>query len=323
MPTESHCGDAPACYQADGGVSVNIGIANVGWIGTGVMGAPMCAHLLESGVQVTLTSRTRTKAEALLSRGAAWADSPAAVASASDVVFTMLGYPTEVEEVVLAPQGLLSTLQPGSIIVDMTTSRPSLAAQIAARAQQLDIESLDAPVSGGDIGARSGTLSIMVGGTAETFESVRPYFEAMGDTIVHQGPAGAGQHAKLANQILVAGNIVGVCEALLYASRAGLDIRAVLSSVSKGAAASWALTNLAPRIVEADFAPGFFVDHFVKDMAIVLDEAARLRVALPGLALAHQLYVALQAQGHGRDGTQALILALQSMSPMDEWDERD
>jgi 3-hydroxyisobutyrate dehydrogenase len=279
------------------------------------MGAPMCAHVLEAGFAVTLTNRTRAKAEPLISRGAVWTDSPAAVASASDVVFTMLGYPSEVEEVILGPQGLLAALDPGSIIVDMTTSRPSLAAEIAARAHQQGIESLDAPVSGGDIGARNGTLSIMVGGNATTFESVRPCFDVMGDTIVHQGPPGAGQHAKLANQILVAGNIVAVCEALLYASRAGLDVRSVLSSVSKGAAASWALTNLAPRIVEGDFAPGFLVDHFVKDMAIVLDEAARLKVAIPGLALAHQLYVALQAQGHGRDGTQALILALRSMSP--------
>ncbi len=170
-------------------------------------------------------------------------------------------------------------------------------------------------MSGGDVGARNGTLSIMVGGNAETFASVRPYFDAMGSTIVHQGPAGSGQHAKLTNQILVAGTIVGVCEALLYASRAGLDIPTVLASVSSGAAASWALTNLAPRIVDGDFAPGFFVDHFVKDMAIVLDEAARLGIAIPGLALVHQLYVALQAQGHGRDGTQALFLALQALSP--------
>jgi 3-hydroxyisobutyrate dehydrogenase len=294
---------------------VEPGSTRVGWIGTGVMGAQMCSQLVEHGYEVTVSTRTRAKAEPLLAQGAVWADSPAAVASASDLVFTMLGYPSEVEEVVLGPEGVVATLDAGSIAVDMTTSRPSLAVEIAARARPKGIATLDAPVSGGDVGARNGTLSIMVGGDAATFAAVRPCFDAMGTTIVHQGPPGAGQHAKLTNQILVAGNIVGVCESLLYASRAGLDVRSVLESVSSGAAASWALTNLAPRIVDGDFTPGFFVDHFVKDMGIVLDEAARLRVAIPGLALAHQLYVALQAQGHGRDGTQALILALQSMSP--------
>ena len=287
----------------------------VGWIGTGVMGTSMCAHLLDAGHDVAVTSRTRAKTDPLVARGAAWADTPAEVAAVRDVVFTMVGYPSEVEEVVLGTDGVLTALGPGSTLVDMTTSRPSLAVEIAARAHDAGVAALDAPVSGGDVGARNGTLSIMVGGDAETFASVRPCFDAMGSTIVHQGPAGSGQHAKLTNQILVAGTIVGVCEALLYASRAGLDVPTVLASVSSGAAASWALTNLAPRIVDGDFAPGFFVDHFVKDMAIVLDEAARLGIAIPGLALAHQLYVALQAQGHGRDGTQALFLALQAMSP--------
>ncbi len=197
----------------------------------------------------------------------------------------------------------------------MTTSRPALAVEIAERATQVGVAALDAPVSGGDVGARNGTLSIMVGGDADAFARARPLLDLMGATVVHQGPAGAGQHTKLTNQVLVAGNIVAVCEALLYATRAGLDVESVLASVSSGAAASWALSNLAPRIVAGDYAPGFFVDHFVKDMAIVLDEAARLRLALPGLSLAHQLYVALQAQGHGRDGTQSLILALEALSP--------
>jgi 3-hydroxyisobutyrate dehydrogenase len=275
----------------------------------------MCARLLDAGFAVTLTTRTPAKADAVLARGGAWADSPAAVAGASDIVFSMLGYPSEVEQVVLGRGGVLDALAPGSILVDMTSSKPSLAEQIAARASELDVHAVDAPVSGGDVGAREGTLSIMVGGDASAVAALRPCFDALGTTVVHQGGAGAGQHTKLVNQILVAGNIVAVCEALLYASRAGLDVPSVLRSVSSGAAASWAVANLAPRIVAGDFAPGFFVDHFVKDMTIVLEEAARLQLAIPGLALAHQLYVALQAQGHGQDGTQALILALETLSP--------
>ena len=232
----------------------------------------------------------------------------------------MVGYPAEVEEVVVGASqtgegGALAALAPGGVLVDMTTSRPALGVDIARLAAEHGVAALDAPVSGGDVGARNSTLSIMVGGDPDAFARVRPLFEHLGSTIVHQGPAGSGQHTKLTNQVVVAGNLIGVCEALLYATRAGLDVESVLASISGGAASSWALTNLAPRIVAGDFAPGFFVDHFVKDMAIVLDEAARLQPALPGLALAHQLYVALQAQGHGRDGTQSLILALESLSP--------
>ena len=290
-------------------------MTRVGWIGTGVMGASMCGHLLDAGFDVTLTSRTRTKAERLVGRGAVWADSPAAVAANSDVLFTMVGYPSDVEEVLLGDDGAIAHLAPGSVVVDMTSSRPSLAVTIADIAAQRDVHTLDAPVSGGDVGARAGTLSIMVGGEPDVFDAVRPCFDVMGKTVVLQGPAGSGQHTKLVNQTLVAGNIVAVCEALLYTQRAGLDVATVLESVSSGAAASWALSNLAPRIVAGDFAPGFFVDHFVKDMGIALDEAARMQLAMPGLALARQLYVALQAQGHGRDGTQALILALEALSP--------
>jgi 3-hydroxyisobutyrate dehydrogenase len=227
----------------------------------------------------------------------------------------MVGYPTEVEDVVLGDDGVVAHLPPGSVVVDMTSSRPALAVTIADVAARHGVHALDAPVSGGDVGARGGTLSIMVGGEPPVFDAVRPCFDVMGKTIVLQGPAGSGQHTKLVNQTLVAGTIVAVCEALLYARRAGLDVASVLESVSSGAAASWALSNLAPRMVAGDYAPGFFVDHFVKDMEIALDEAARMQLALPGLALAHELYVALQAQGHGRDGTQALILALEAMSP--------
>jgi 3-hydroxyisobutyrate dehydrogenase len=287
----------------------------IGWIGTGVMGASMCGHLVDAGHPVTVTTRTRAKAEGLLARGATWADSPAEVAAEADVVFAMVGYPSEVEEVVLGAGGVLAELRSSAVLVDMTTSRPALAVEIAERATARGALALDAPVSGGDVGARNATLSIMVGGDEAAFAAARPFLDIMGSTIVRQGGPGAGQHTKLVNQILVAGNIVAVCEALLYATRAGLDVRSVLDSVSSGAAASWTLSNLAPRIVDGDFAPGFFVDHFVKDMAIVLDEAARLQLELPGLALAHELYVDLQAQGHGRDGTQSLIFALEAMSP--------
>jgi 3-hydroxyisobutyrate dehydrogenase len=290
-------------------------VERIGWIGTGVMGASMCGHLLAAGHPVTLTTRTRAKADALVDAGAVWADSPAAVAAASDVVFVMVGYPDEVEQAVLGDAGVLASLAPGGLLVDLTTSRPALAVDIARGASERGVGALDAPVSGGDVGARNATLSIMVGGAADDFARARPLLNLMGTTVVHQGAAGSGQHTKLTNQIVVAGNLVAVCEALLYATRAGLDLETVLASISGGAASSWALTNLAPRIVAGDFAPGFFVDHFVKDMGMVLDEAARRQLALPGLALVHQLSVALQAQGHGRDGTQSLILALQALSP--------
>jgi 3-hydroxyisobutyrate dehydrogenase len=287
----------------------------VGWIGTGVMGVSMCGHLLAAGHPVTVTTRTRAKADALLEAGATWADSPAEVAATSDAVFVMVGYPHEVEEVALGAAGVLTSFAPGGLFVDMTTSRPALAVEIAARATAVGVDALDAPVSGGDIGARTATLSIMVGGDGDAFERGRGLLEHLGSTIVHQGPPGAGQHTKLTNQIVVAGNLVAVCEALLYATRAGLDVDSVLASISGGAASSWALTNLAPRILAGDFAPGFFVDHFVKDMTLVLDEAARLHLELPGLALVHELATALQELGHGRAGTQALILALEARSP--------
>ena len=287
----------------------------VGWIGTGVMGGSMCGHLLAAGHPVTMTTRSPEKAAPLLEAGGVWAESPEEVAAASDVVFVMVGYPADVEEVVLGASGALAAMAPGSLLVDMTTSRPALAVEIATRAAAAGCAALDAPVSGGDVGARAGTLSIMVGGDASAFARARPLLDHLGATIVHQGAAGAGQHAKLTNQVVVAGNLIAVCEALLYATRAGLDVESVLASISGGAASSWALSNLAPRIVADDYAPGFFVDHFVKDLAIVLDEASRLHLTLPGVALVHQLAVALQAQGHGRDGTQSLVLALERLSP--------
>ncbi len=281
------------------------------------MGLSMCGHLLEAGHPIVVYSRTRERSEPLVERGAAWAPSPAAVTAAADVVFTMVGFPADVRDVVLGPEGIVSAARPGMVLVDMTTSEPSLAREIDEAARAVGAASIDAPVSGGDVGARNATLSIMVGGDAATVERVRPLFELLGKTVVHQGPAGAGQHAKMVNQILIASGMVGVCEALLYAYRAGLDLESVLSSVSGGAAGSWSLTNYAPRILRGDLEPGFFVEHFIKDMEIALSEARRLDLALPGLALAHELYLALRAQGGGRKGTQALILALARLSDVD------
>lgn len=295
--------------------------SRIGWIGTGVMGAAMCRQFVERGYAVTLTTRTRARAEGLLSDGAQWADTAGDVAAASDVVFSMVGFPEDVREVVLGRSGSLSQARPGTVIIDMSTSEPALAVEIASAAEERGVHALDAPVSGGDVGARNGTLSIMVGGRADVFDSAHRWFEVLGTTIVHQGDHGAGQRTKLVNQILVAGNMVAVCEALLFAYRSGLDLATVLESVASGAAGSWSLSNLAPRIIGGDFAPGFFVDHLVKDLGLALAEAGRSRLALPGLALAQQLYIGLQAHGRGRDGTQALIHELAALSQVD-WPTR-
>jgi 3-hydroxyisobutyrate dehydrogenase len=286
----------------------------LGWIGTGVMGTSMCGHLLAAGFSVTVSNRTRAKAEPLVARGARWASTPRAVAEAAEVVFTMVGYPADVREVVLGADGVLAGCRGGSVIVDMTTSEPSLAVEIAAAAAHRGVTSLDAPVSGGDVGAREARLSIMIGGDAATVEALQPCWQAMGKTIVRQGGPGAGQHAKMVNQILIATNMIGVCEGLLYACRSGLNVETVLRSVGAGGAASWSLANLAPRILAGNFAPGFFVEHFLKDLGIALAEARQMKLALPGLALAEQLYLSTSALGHDRDGTQALAHALAAMS---------
>ncbi|MFO7904171.1 MAG: NAD(P)-dependent oxidoreductase [Planctomycetota bacterium] len=300
---------------------VEPGRTRIGWIGTGVMGCSMCEHLIDAGFSAIVYNRTRAKAEPLLAKGAAWADAPGDVAAAADVVFTMVGFPGDVEQVVLGSNGLLDNSKAGQVIVDMTTSRPALAVEIASAAAERGVASVDAPVSGGDVGAREARLSIMIGGDEHTVQSLRPCWQAMGKTIVHQGPAGAGQHAKMTNQILIASGMIGVCEGLLYGYKAGLDLKTVLQSVGSGAAGSWSLSNLAPRIIDNNFDPGFFVEHFIKDMGIALDEAKRLGISLPGLALAHQLYLSVTALGHGRDGTQALELALAAMSGID-WQAR-
>jgi len=293
----------------------------IGWVGCGVMGRSLCRHLLDAGYSLAIYSRTRSKVRDLEQAGAQWQDSPAEVGRVAEIAFTMVGYPRDVQEVILGEQGLLQTLKPGSVLVDMTTSEPALAKRIEQAAQDRQVHAVDAPVSGGDIGARNATLSIMIGGDEATVGSLQPLWEILGATIVHQGPAGSGQHAKMVNQILIATNMIGLCEALLYAQRSGLDPKTVMQSVGGGAAGSWSLNNLGPRILANDFAPGFYVDHFLKDLKIALQEAERLQLALPGLALARQLYLAVQAQGGSQLGTQALQLALARLSNID-WQQR-
>ncbi len=290
------------------------GKTRVGWIGTGVMGRWMCQHLMTKGYHATVYNRTKDKAAPLLDAGAEWADTPQKVAARADVIFAIVGFPKDVREVFLGSQGALSGARAGGILVDMTTSEPSLAREIYDAAKAKGVGSVDAPVSGGDVGAKNAALSIMVGGDADAVEAVRPLLECMGKTIVHQGGPGAGQHTKMVNQVLIATNMIGVCEALLYGYKAGLDLKTVLQSVGGGAAASWSLNNLGPRIIDRNFEPGFFVEHFIKDMHIALDEAERMNLALPGLALAKQLYEAVRAQGYGRKGTHALMLALEHLS---------
>jgi len=302
-------------------INITPGKTRIGWIGTGVMGASMCGHLMRAGFAVTVFNRTKAKAERLLSFGAEWAESARAVAEAAEVVFTIVGYPSDVRSVILGEDGVLSGSTSGKIVVDMTTSQPSLAVEIARAAAKIGVKAVDAPVTGGDIGAREAKLSIMIGGEKEVVEALTPCWQAMGKTYVYHGVPGAGQHAKLANQILIAANMIGICEGLLYAYKAGLDLEKFLLSTSSGSAGSWALSNLAPRIIANNFAPGFFVEHFIKDMGIILDECRRMELCLPGLALVHQLYVSLKANGHGRDGTQALHLALAAMSNID-WKNR-
>jgi 3-hydroxyisobutyrate dehydrogenase len=290
----------------------------IGWIGTGVMGSSMCGHLLAKGYPVAVNTRTKSKADSLVAAGATWADSPRAVGEQSDVVFTIVGFPADVREVYFGANGLLPAARSGQVFVDMTTTEPTLAKEIYDAARAKSAEAVDAPVSGGDVGARNATLSIMIGGDAATVQALMPLFETMGKRIMRQGGPGAGQHTKMSNQIVIAGTMVGVCESLLYGYKAGLSLDTMIETIRGGAAACWALDNLAPRIVKRDFAPGFVVEHFIKDMGIALAEADHLGIALPGLALVHQLYAVVRAQGHGKRGTQALMLALEDMSKAGE-----
>jgi 3-hydroxyisobutyrate dehydrogenase len=290
------------------------GKTRIGWIGTGVMGRWMCQHAMTKGFQATVYNRSREKAEPLIDLGAAFADSPKKVAEQSDVVFAIVGFPKDVREVFLGANGALAGSKPGTILVDMTTSEPALAKEIHEAARAKGVHALDAPVSGGDVGAKNAALSIMIGGDKMVADAVGPIFETMGKTVVHQGGPGAGQHTKMVNQILISSNMIAVCEGLLYGYKAGLDLETVFKSVSVGAAGSKALEVLGPRILARNFEPGFYVEHFIKDMGIALAEAERMNLCLPGLALAKQLYESVRAQGFGRKGTQALMLALEAAS---------
>jgi 3-hydroxyisobutyrate dehydrogenase len=293
------------------------GQTRIGWIGTGVMGSSMCGHLIAKGFSATVYNRSKDKAQKLIDAGAQWADTPKAVAENSDVVFAIVGMPKDVREVFLGEEGALAGSRPGMVLVDMTTSEPSLAVEIYEAARAKNVHAVDAPVSGGDIGAREARLSIMIGGDKEIVDALQPCWDAMGKTIVHQGPAGAGQHTKMVNQILISTMMIGVCEAFLYGYKAGLDLETVLKSVSTGAAGSWSLSNLGPRMIANNFDPGFFVEHFIKDMGIALAESKRMGLSMPGLALAEQLYLSVKAKGWGRNGTHALMLALAELSGID------
>ena len=294
--------------------TVSPAATRIGWVGTGVMGRWMCQHAMGKGYAATVFNRSPEKAQPLVELGAKLARSPQEVAAASDVVFAIVGFPKDVREVFLGGDGLLAGAKPGAVLVDMTTSEPGLAKEIAAACEAKGMHALDAPVSGGDVGAKNAALSIMIGGDRAVAAAVTPLFEAMGKTIVHQGGPGAGQHTKMVNQILIASNMIAVCEGLLYGYKAGLDLETVFKSVSVGAAGSKALEVLGPRMLARNFEPGFYVEHFIKDMGIALAEAERMNLCLPGLALAKQLYEAVRAQGYGRKGTHALLMALEAMS---------
>lgn len=280
--------------------------AAVGFIGIGVMGKSMILNLLNGGYTMHVYNRTKAKAQELLDKGCTWQDSPADVAAAADIVITMIGTPKDVEDVYLTADGVLANARPGTIVIDMTTSSPQLAERIYKQAKDLQISALDAPVSGGDIGAQQGTLSIMVGGDQQAFEQALPLFQIMGKNIVYQGPAGSGQHCKMANQIAVASTIIGVCESLRYAEKAGLDPETVLKSIEAGAAGSWTLSNLGPRMIKGDFGPGFYVKHFIKDMNIALSSCSTIGLQARGLQLAKELYDQIAADGGEYLGTHAL-----------------
>ena len=290
----------------------------IGFIGLGVMGKSMAGHLMNAGHELYVYSRTKAKCGDIIEKGAHWCDTPKAVAENTDIVFTIVGFPKDVEEVYLGKNGLIEGTREGMIFCDMTTTKPSLDIQIGKELEKKGASMCDAPVSGGDSGARNATLSIMAGADKATFDALLPYFNIMGKSITHMGELGAGQHTKMANQIVIAGTMCGVSEALVYGARAGLDTEKMVQTISKGAAGCWTLDNLAPRVLRDDLAPGFMVDHFIKDMGIALEEAEKMELVLPSLALTKQLYLSLKANGMGRNGTQALVKAIEQLSGMEE-----
>ena len=283
--------------------------AKVGFVGTGVMGKSIVKHLLAAGHEVSIYTRTKEKAKDLLDLGAKWAESPGEVAVQVEVIFTMVGYPSDVEEIYYGDTGIFENGKPDLIAIDLTTSTPTLAIDLYKKAQALGMSSLDAPVSGGDVGAKSGKLSIMVGGDKDVFDKIQPMFSLFGENVVYQGKAGAGQHTKMANQIAIASTMIAACEAIKYAREAKLDPELVLKSITTGAAGSWSLTNLAPRMLKGDFEAGFYMKHFIKDMGIALDESRKMNVTLPGLEMAYSMYQNLAEQGFENEGTQSLIKA--------------
>lgn len=279
----------------------------IGFIGVGVMGKSMVRNLIKNGFEVSIYARTKAKVTDVLAEGALWCDSIAQCAQGKDAVITIVGYPKDVEEVYFGRGGILENASAGCVLIDMTTTSPQLSVKIEQAAKEKGLKALDAPVSGGDVGAKNGTLSIMVGGEKETYTQCLPIFQAMGTNIIYEGKAGAGQHTKMANQIALGGAIAGVCEALTYAKKVGLDLQTMLDSISKGAAGSWQMSNMAPRMLKGDFDPGFFVKHYIKDMNIALEEASHVNLTMPVLNEVHDMYQALDDRGMGDLGTQALI----------------
>ena len=286
----------------------------IGWIGTGVMGAPMAGHLQAVGHELFVYNRTSAKAQVLVDAEAILCSSPREVAENAEIIFAIVGFPSDVEATILGLDGVLAGTREGSVVVDMTTSEPSLAKHIHETAKAQGVDTLDAPVSGGDIGARNATLAIMVGGDQSVFDRVKSIFETLGKNIAYMGPAGSGQHTKMSNQILIAGTMIGVVESLLYACKSGLDQDAVISVIGSGAAGSWSINNLGPRIVQGDFDPGFYIKHFVKDMGIALAEAKQMNLVLPGLTLVNQFYEAAIEQGLADLGTQGLYKVVEKLS---------
>ncbi|MGG1845411.1 NAD(P)-dependent oxidoreductase [Brevibacillus agri] len=293
--------------EGAGSVTVRAEETVIGFVGTGVMGKSMAGHFLRAGYRVLVYTRTKAKAEELLAAGAVWKERVSELAAEANVIITMVGYPSDVEEVYLGPEGIISHAKPGAFLIDMTTSKPSLAQKIYEEAKKHALHALDAPVSGGDVGAREARLAIMVGGDQEAFDAVEPLLAVMGKNVVLQGGPGAGQHTKMCNQICIATNMIGVCEAIAYAKKAGLDPARVLTSIEAGAAGSWSLSNLAPRMIAGNYAPGFYIKHFIKDMGIALEAAEEMGLLTPGLALSKSLYEELAEKGEADSGTQALI----------------
>ncbi|UJF15143.1 NAD(P)-dependent oxidoreductase [Jeotgalibaca sp. MA1X17-3] len=282
-------------------------LEKIGFIGTGVMGSSMVRHLLDAGYPVHVYNRTKSKADPLVEEGAIWEDSPAAITRNTDVIITIVGYPKDVESTYFRKEGILSMVDDHHILIDMTTSTPSLAIKIHEAGKKTGTATLDAPVSGGDKGAKDGKLTTMVGGDERAFEKVEKILETFSSKVMLQGPAGSGQHTKMANQIMIASTMVGMTELMVYAKAAGLDIERVIEQVGAGSAGNWSLTNYSPRILQENYSPGFFVKHFIKDLKIALKEADKLEIELPGTKLAKDLYIKLADAGNENDGTQALI----------------